>query len=111
MIDGWLKLLLLEKMNDGSLLLSINEITHYFKKWTTGSGVLKKIYFLYKNVMLQIDPLKSSCSQKQQYSERTLRLKVLPKSSSSEKLALPKAPLASTIVYNCSSKIFTILYE
>ena len=57
MIDGWLKLLLLEKMNDGSLLLSINEITHYFKKWTTGSGVLKKIYFLYKNVMLQIDPL------------------------------------------------------
>ena len=79
MIDGWLKLLLLEKMNDGSLLLSINEITHYFKKWTTGSGVLKKIYFLYKNMMLQIDPLKSSCSQKQQYSERTLRLKVLQK--------------------------------
>ena len=52
MIDGWLKLLLLEKMNDGSLLLSINEITHY-KKWTTGSGVLKKIYFLYKNVMFK----------------------------------------------------------
>ena len=45
MIDGWLKLLLLEKMNDGLLLLSINEITHYFEKWTTGSGVLKKILF------------------------------------------------------------------
>ena len=55
-----------KKMNDRSLLLSLNEITHYFKKWTTGSGVLKKIYCLYKNVMLQIDPLKSSCSQKQQ---------------------------------------------
>ena len=53
-----------KKMNDRSLLLSINEITHYFKNWTTGSGVLKKIYFLYKNVMLQIDPLKSSCSQR-----------------------------------------------
>ena len=48
------------KKNDRSLLFSINEITHYFKKSTTGSGVLKKIYFLYKNVILQIDPLKSS---------------------------------------------------
>ena len=45
-----------KKMNNGSLLLSINEIRHYFKKWTAGSGVLKKIYFLYKNTMLQIDP-------------------------------------------------------
>ena len=98
-------------MNNGSLLLSINEITHYFKKWTTGSGVLKKIYFLYKNVMLQIDPLKSSCSQKQQYPERTLGIKVLQKSSSLEKVAVPKVTLASAIVYNCSSKTFTLLYE
>ena len=75
MIDGWLKLLLLEKMNDGSLLLSINEITHYFKKWTTGSGVLKKIYFLNKNVMLQIEPLKSSCSQRKQYPKGTFKVK------------------------------------
>ena len=36
------------------------------KKWTTGSAVLKKSYFLYKNVMLQIDPIKSSCSHRQQ---------------------------------------------
>ena len=79
MIDGWLKLLLLEKMNDGSLLLSINEITHYFKKWTTGSGVLNKIYFIYKNVMLQIDPVKSSCFQKQQYPEETFKVKSTPK--------------------------------
>ena len=111
MIDGWLKLLLLEKINNGSLLLSINKITHYFKKWTTGSGVLKKIYFLYKNVMFQIDPLRSSCSQKQQYPERTLRLKVLRKSSSLEKVAVPKVTIASAIVYNCSSKISAILYE
>ena len=96
-----------KKMNDRSLLLSLNEITHYFKKWTTGSGVLKKIYCLYKNMMLQIDPLKS----RQQYPERTLRLKVLRKSSSLEKVAIPKVTLASAIVYNCSSKIFTILYE
>ena len=46
-----------KKRNGRSLLLSINEIAHYFKKWKTGSGVLKKIYFLYKKVMLQIDPL------------------------------------------------------
>ena len=100
-----------KKMNDQSLLFSINEITHYFKKWTTGSGVLKKIYFLKKNVILQIDLLKSSCSQKQQYPERVLRLKVLRKSSSLEKLAVLKVILASAIVYNCSSKIFTMLYE
>ena len=101
-----------EKMNDRSLLLSLNEITHYFKKWTTGSDVSKKICCLYKNVMLQIDPLKSSCSQKQQYApERTLRLKGLQKSSSLEKQAVPKVTLANAIVYNCSFKIFTILYE
>ena len=28
-----------KKMNDRSLLLSLNKITHYFKKWTTGSEV------------------------------------------------------------------------
>ena len=60
-----------EKMNDRSLLLSLNKITRYFKKWTTGCGTLEKIYCLYKNVMLQIDPLKTK------YPERTLRLKVL----------------------------------
>ena len=79
MIDGWLKLLLLEKKNDGSLLVSINEITHYFKKWATGSGVLKKIYFLYENVMLQIDALKSSCSQRKQYPEGAFKVKSTPK--------------------------------
>ena len=73
-----------EQLNNWSLLLSLNKITHYFKKWTTASGVLKKIYCLYKNLILQIDPLNSSCSQKQQYPERTLRLKVLRKSSSLE---------------------------
>ena len=65
-----------KKMNDRSLLLSLNKITNYFKKWSTASGVLKTIYCLYKNLMLQIDPLDSSCSQKQQYPKRTLRLKV-----------------------------------
>ena len=79
MTDGWLKLLLLERMNGESLLLSINEITHYFKKWITGTGVLKKIYFFYKNVMLQIGPLKSSCSQRKQYPEGTFKVKSTPK--------------------------------
>ena len=70
-----------KKMNNQLLLLSLNEITHHFKKWTTGSSILKKIFCLYKNVMLQVDPLKSSCSQKQQYPERTLRLKVLERAA------------------------------
>ena len=83
----------------------------YDWKWTIESGVLKKIYFLYKNEMLEIDPLKSGCSQNQQYPERILRLKVLRKSSSLEKVPAPKVTLAIAIVYNCSSKIFTILYE
>ena len=43
--------------------------------------------------------------------ERTLRLKVLRKSSSLEKKPVPKATLASAIVYNCSLKIFPIIYE
>ena len=116
-----------KKMNDRSLLFSINEITHYFKKWTTGSGVLKKVFYLYKNVMLQIHLLKSSCSPKQWYPktwpttfkqqavpERTLRLKELQKSSyleNLEKVAVPKITNASAIVYNFPSKILKILYE
>ena len=55
--------------------------------------------------MLQIDPLNSSCSQKQQYPERTLRLKVIRNSSSLEKAAVPKVTLASANIYNCSSEI------
>ena len=49
-----------KKMNDRSLLLSLNEIRDYFKKWTTG---------------------------------RTLRLKVLRKSSSLEKKTILKSHL------------------
>ena len=53
-----------KKMNGRLLLFSLNKITHHFKEWTTASVTLKKIYCLYKNLMLQIDPLNSSCSQK-----------------------------------------------
>ena len=63
-----------KKMNDQSLLLSSNKMTHCFKEWTIPSGVLRKIYCLYKNLMLQIDLLNSSCSQKLQFPERKLKL-------------------------------------
>ena len=56
-----------KKMNYRLLLLSLNKIVHYYKKWNTASGALKTIYCLYKNLMLQIYSLNSSCSQKQQY--------------------------------------------
>ena len=69
----------------------------------------KKNLFFYKNVMLQIDPLKSSCSQKQKYPERPLKLKVLQKSSSLEKVTVPKVTPRSENVYNCCSKKFTML--
>ena len=36
------------------------------------SCVLKKIYCLYKNLRLQVDPLNSSCSQKLHYPEREI---------------------------------------
>ena len=49
-------------------------MTHYFKEWTTASSVLKKIYCLHKSLMLQINPINSSCSQKLQHPERKLRL-------------------------------------
>ena len=36
----------IKNMNGRLLLLSSNKTTHYFKEWTTVSGVLKKIYCL-----------------------------------------------------------------
>ena len=97
-----------KKMNGRLLLLLSNKMTHYFKEWTTASGVLKKIYYRSKNLMLQIDPLNSSCSQKLQYPKRKFRLiqkiQVLRKSSSLEKVPVLKVIFASANVYNCSSK-------
>ena len=60
-------------MNDPPLLFSINKITHYFKKWTTGSSILKKNLSSLPKRDVQKDPLESGCSQKQQHPERTLR--------------------------------------
>ena len=99
---------MIKKMDGLSLLLFSNKMTHYFKEWTTASGVLKKIYYRSKNLMLQIDPLNSSCSQKLQYPKRKFRLiqkiQVLRKSSSLEKVPVLKVIFASANVYNCSSK-------
>ena len=51
-----------KKMNGRLLLLLSIKTTNYFKQKTNASGVLKKVYCVYKNVMLHIDPLNSSCS-------------------------------------------------
>ena len=51
---------------------------HYFKKWTTASDVLKKIYCLSKNLMFEIYPHNSSCYQNLQYPERTLLFRKSP---------------------------------
>ena len=68
-----------EKMNGRSLLLSLclsllslslplslssNKMTHCFKECRAASGVLKRIYCFYKNFIIKIDPLNSSCSKK-----------------------------------------------
>ena len=49
------------------------------EKWTTGSGVLKKIYFLYKSGMLQIDPLKKQLFLKATVSRKNFKVKSTPK--------------------------------
>ena len=76
--NGWLKLILEKKpvlfVNGRLLLLSSNKMTHYSREWATASGVLKKICCLYKNLMLQIDPLNSNYLQKLEYPERKFRL-------------------------------------
>ena len=42
-----------KKMNELFLIhFSSNKMTYYFKEWTTASGLLKKIYCPYKNLML-----------------------------------------------------------
>ena len=51
-------------MNGRLLLLPSDKMTHDFKQWMTPSGVLKKIYCLYKNLIPKIDPFNSSYSQK-----------------------------------------------
>ena len=61
-----------EKMNGRSLLLSLslslslssNKMTHCFKECRAAGGVLKRIYCFYKNFIIKIDPLNSSCSKK-----------------------------------------------
>ena len=68
-----------KKMNDRLLFLSLNEITHYFERWTTGRGVLKKICCHYKNVMFQIYPPESSCCQKEQHPRKDFKVKSTPK--------------------------------
>ena len=65
----------------------------------------------YKNLMLQIDPLNSSCSWKLQFHKRKLRLWVLWKSNSLEKVVVPKVSFANANVYNCSSKKLTSLKD
>ena len=52
-----------ERMNAQPQFLSSNKITRFFKKWTAESGVLKKIYCPYKNLMLETDPINNSYSQ------------------------------------------------
>ena len=84
-------------------------MTNYLKEWATLNDVLKKIFFLYRNLLLQINPLNSSCSQKPQYPKRKLSPnRVLRKSSTFEKVAVPKVTLASANVYDYPIKIFTI---
>ena len=68
-----------KKMNGRPLLLSSNRKTFYFKEWMTAGGALKKIYCLYKSLMLQIDPLNKSFSQKLQYPEKKMAINLSKK--------------------------------
>ena len=99
-----------KKMSSLSLLLSLDKITHYFKEWTTASGVLKKIC---SAVFTKI--WCSNRSSSQNYSA--------PKENSSYKYservalwrAVLKVTLASANVYNGTASrafsAFDILFK
>ena len=55
-----------ERINGRLQLPSSSKLTHFFKEWTTATGVLKKIYCFHKNMMLQLDPLNRNCCHKLQ---------------------------------------------
>ena len=76
MVDGWHKLLLLEN-NEWPAASSLDKWNDtLLLKWTTGNGVLKIIFFIYKSVMLQIYLLKVAVP-KDSITPKELRLKVL----------------------------------
>ena len=54
-------------LNECQELLSWNKMARHFKKQTTASTVLKEICCPHKNLVLIIDPLEKSHSQKRQY--------------------------------------------
>ena len=107
----WLKLILQKK-------------PVYWKEWTTGHNsslqikwyttlkngptqrCLKKTYTC-KNLMLELDDLKSTCFQKPQHPERKLKPSTPKTWLWGERSFSESYPW--TNVYNCSSKIFTIL--
>ena len=70
-VDPLKKASTVEKMNGRSPLLSSNKMSHCFKEWRTANGVLKRIYCLYKNFIIKIDPRNG---RKLQYPVRKLRL-------------------------------------
>ena len=65
-----------------SQLLSSIKMAHWFKEWT--ASILKEIYCLYENLMIQIDPLNNGFPQKLQYSGR----KLMPNYTYSERAVL-----------------------
>ena len=87
-------------MNGRSLLLSSNKTTFYFKESTTASGALKKIHCLYENLILQIDTLNKSFSQKLQYPEKKIKAINPPK----------KQPFGEISCHPCKSKCLQLLF-
>ena len=61
--------------------------------------------------MLQIDPLNSSCSQEQQYHQKNIKAKSTLKEQLFGVSSCSESHTYQASVFNCSSKIFTILNE
>ena len=92
-----------KKKNGQSLLLSSNKTTLYFKEWTTASGALKKTFCLYKNLVLPIDPLNKSFSQKLQYPEKKIKAINPPKKQLFGEISCSKN-------YLCKCKCLQLLF-
>ena len=97
-----------ERMNNGAQLLSSN-MTNYFKKC---ERCFEKLYCLYENLILQINPPNNSCSQKQQRLDKKTKAYL---STSKEQLfggsSFSESLPSKSNVYYCSSTKFTLLNE
>ena len=77
----------------------------------TGSGVLKKNLLSLQNLIFEIDPVDSSCSQKLQYPERTILFQNSPFKVEMSTTALLKHLLYLMNIFNRSCETVKLTHS